>query len=144
MTELMPLSKDGEYQPSMAGTIAEIAERFYEELLFSGDSMNVEDVQQSIIDHTILYAGWQVLFVQKHSETPIKIDLDLKLELGEWSVIEPVVRAHLEYIHSKRSDGSGAIGGERTGKDPMTAHSDYVTAKAEMPKNAFCEEGFSV
>jgi hypothetical protein len=41
-------------------------------------------------------------------------------------------------------DGSGAISGERTGKDPMTANTDYVAAKEEMKKNAFCEEVFSV
>lgn len=143
MTVLQPII-DNEYQPSMAGTIAHLASVLLEELEFSGESIAIEDAEKSIIDHAVLYAGWQSLYVQKNSTQPIEVNQALELELGEWSIIEPVVRAHLELIHSKRVDGSGAISGERTGKDPMTANTDYVAAKEEMKKNAFCEEVFSV
>ncbi|WP_151765796.1 hypothetical protein [Acinetobacter colistiniresistens] len=143
MTILQPII-DNVYQPSMAGTIAELAEVILEELEFSGESIAIEDAKKSIIDHAVLYAGWQSLHMQKQSTQPIKVDEDFELELGEWSILEPIVRAHLELIHSKRVDGSGAIAGERTGKDPITAATDYNTAKAELGKNAFCEEVFSV
>lgn len=143
MTELKPFV-EGQFQSSKAGTISALADSLLEELTFSGDSISPEDAEKSIIDHTVLYAGWQPLEVQKISTVPVVVDRDLELELGEWAIIENVVRTHLEYVHSKRSDGSGAISGERTGKDPITAHTDYITAKSEMAKMAFCEEVFSV
>lgn len=143
MTVLQPII-DNEYQPSMAGTIGDLANVLLEELEFSGESVAIDDVKNSIIEHAILYAAWKSLYVQSKSTQPIEVNANLELELGEWAIIEPVVRAHLELIHSKRVDGSGAISGERTGKDPITANTDYTTAKEDMKKNAFMEEVFSV
>lgn len=143
MSLLKPFANN-QYQPSMAGTVADLATVLLEEFEFSGESISIEDAEKSIIDHVVLYSGWQPLYVQTKSTQPVLVDRSLELELGEWSIIEPVVRAHLEMIHAKRSDGSGAISGERIGKDPITAQNDYMTVKNEMGKNAFCDEVFSV
>ncbi|WP_417212046.1 hypothetical protein [Acinetobacter venetianus] len=143
MTDVNPYIEN-QYQPSMAGTIAFLAENILDELMLSGDSISIEDAEKSIIDHARLYAGWQPLYVQKNQTGSITIDRDLVLELGEWSILEPIVRSHLEFIHAKRSDGSAATSGERTGKDIVTAQSDYNTAKNELGRNSFCEEVFSI
>ena len=142
MTILNPITD--QYQPSMAGTVAELSEKLLDELMLSGDSVSIEDTEKSIIDHVVLYAGWETLHIQKTSSVPVEIDRNISLEVGEWSILEPIVRSHLEYLHAKRTDGSNAISGERTGKDPITAYQDYITAKNELGKLAFCEEVFSV
>lgn len=112
--------------------IAELANNLHEELLFNGDSLTYEDVEKSIIEHARLHAGWQSLADGNKDS----------LTVGEWAIIYPVVRTHLDYVQAKRMEGSRAINGEAFGKDVNSAYQDYKIELDEMPKKAFCEKPF--
>lgn len=132
------------YTPSLIA-ISDLALSLHNELQFNGDSLLLEDVEKSIIDHTRLYAGWKTLHYQYKQKTPIiAIDGAFLLEVGEWSILEPVVRSHLEFVQAKRVEGSRAINGEMFGKDVNSAYQDYKIELDAMPQKAFVEEVFSV
>lgn len=111
--------------------IDDLASNLHEELLFNGDSLTYEDVQKSIIDHARQYTGWQSL--KGHVG---------ELSHGEWAILSPVVRSHLDYVQAKRMEGSRAINGESFGKDVNSAYQDYKAELDEMPKKAFNEQPF--
>ena len=113
-------------------SVADLAHNLHEELLFNGDSLTYEDVEKSIIDHARLHNGWQ--YLADHSKAT--------LTDGEWAILHPVVRTHLDYVQAKRMEGSRAINGEAFGKDVNSAYQDYKFELDEMPKKAFCEQPF--
>lgn len=128
------------HQPNLV-SVSYLAERLHEELLFNGDSLSYEDVEKSIIYHVGIYMGWQDL--HKSADGLIFLDPSLiELELGEWAVLQSVVRCHLDYIQAKRMEGSKAINGEIFGKDVSSAYQDYKLELDELPKKSFCEPPF--
>lgn len=131
------------YAPSLIA-ISDLASLLHNELQFNGDSVLLEDVEKSIADHARLYAGWKTLHYQHKQTTPIVINGAFMLEVGEWAILEPVVRSHLEFVQAKRVEGSRAINGEMFGKDVNSAYQDYKIELDAMPQKAFVEEVFSV
>lgn len=129
------------YTPSLT-SIADLALGLHKELQFNGDSVLLEDVEQSIIDHARLYAGWKTLYYQH--KTPISLNRDFMLEVGEWAILNPVVRSHLEFVQAKRVEGSRAINGEMFGKDVNSAYQDYKNELDTMPQKAYVQDVFSV
>lgn len=124
------------HQPVLK-SMTDISSSLYDELLFNGDAISLDDVKQSIIKHMQILAGWQAL---THRQEPL--DDDVMIEYGEWAVLYPVVRAHLDYVQAKRMEGSRAISGEAFGKDVNTAYQDYKYELDELPKKSFCEKPF--
>lgn len=122
---------DEKYQPNLL-SISDLAGNLHEELLFNGDSLTYEDVEKSIIDHARLHNGWQHL-----ADANKQLLTD-----GEWAILYPVVRTHLDYVQAKRMEGSRAINGEAFGKDVNSAYQDYKLELDEMPKKAFNEQPF--
>lgn len=137
------------YTPSLI-SISDLAVSLHNELQFNGDSLLLEDVAKSIIDHTRLYAGWKTLHYQHQQAIanqpilPIEINSDFMLEVGEWSILEPIVRSHLEFVQAKRVEGSRAINGDMFGKDVNSAYQDYKIELDMLGQKAFVELPFSV
>lgn len=129
----------GEYQPTLLD-VTDLANGLYEELLFNGDAVTIDDVKKSIVDHLRLMAGWQML---THRQDSLDTD-DIMIEYGEWAILQPVVRTHLDYVQAKRMEGSRAINGEAFGKDVNSAYQDYKFELDELPKKSFCEKPFYI
>ena len=58
--------------------------------------------------------------------------------------MEPVIRAHCDFIQSQRVEGTGSLGGERFGLSVSEAKQAYADAKLEMKKEAFVESPFTL
>lgn len=120
-------------------SIVNLTNNLYEELLFNGDAITTDDIKKSIMDHLHVLAGWQKL---THHQESLNDGDEVMIEYGEWAILRPVVRAHLDCMQAKRMEGSRAISGDSFGKDVNTAYQDYKFELDELPKKAFCERPF--
>lgn len=130
-------------QSSEAGTIASLAETLYMEYALMGYSLNAFDIETALKLDFAFYAGWATTETQEKGQTTT-IDDTHTIALSEWAVIEPVVRAHCEWIQSQRVDATGSLGGERFGLSVSEAKQEYTTAKMDMKKEAFVEAPFTL
>lgn len=124
-----------DYHPVLL-SIADVADNLYDELLFNGDAISLDDIKKSIMRHRQILLGWQV---PTHRQESLG---DVMIERGEWAILHSVVRTHLDYVQAKRMEGSRAISGEAFGKDVNTAYQDYKYELDELPKRSFCEKPF--
>ena len=138
---LSPVNEHGQYQDSEAGTIASLSDQLFNEYGLSGYSLTPDDIQTALIADFKLFAGWATTSTQAKGLTTT-LDGTQSVELGEWAVIEPLIRAHCEMIQAQRVEATASLGGERFGLSMSEASQKYSDAKLEAEKNAFVEEPF--
>lgn len=142
--QLNPINKtSGEHQDSEAGTIAQLSERLYLEYGLIGYSVTPEDIEVALANDFIFYAGWCTTYTQRQG-LQTNIDRTQIISVNEWAVIEPVIRAHCEFMQASRMEGTGSLSLERFGMSVSEAQPAYANAKLEMQKNSFVEAPFNL
>ncbi len=129
-------------QVSYTGEISQISPLLLDEYQTIGYSLTLEDIELILVQDFTFYAGWAITQVQRSSDQ--FINSKTMISIGEWGIIEPVIRAHIDFMHAQRMEGSSALGGERFGLDTSTARQNYEIAKQEMKGNAFVEPVFTL
>lgn len=142
MTQLLP-NEDGKYKVSTGGKIAVLASALYDEYGTIGYSVTIEDISIAIQNDFRFYAGWQQTHSQYLGEESL-IDENTELSIDEWAVLEPVVRAHCDWMQANRVEGTQSLGGDHFGLSVSEASSNYALAKKDMQKEAFCEPPFTM
>ena len=141
--KLKPVDAKGLHQEGEAGTIASLAQALYLEYVLMGYSTTTEDISTAIMLDFAFYAGWATTTTQEQGlET--EIDENHSISFTEWAILEPVIRAHCDFIQSQRVEGTGSLGGERFGLSVSEAKQAYADAKLEMKKEAFVEAPFTL
>lgn len=133
---------DGKLVVSDAGTISEIAQILADYYQYKGYSTTKEDIEEILVLDFLFYAAWATTEGQSRS-TQI-IDKSAVISVSEWGILDPVVRAHCDYLQSQRVEASGSIGMQHFGLTSSEANQIYMNAKEEMKKTAFVEAPFLV
>lgn len=141
MTKLNP-TIEGLFKESEAETIATLSNIMFEEYGLLGYSLDAEDVCTALINDFRFYAGWEETH-QQRSGALSTINPEYVLSLGEWAIIEPVLRAHCDFIQAQRVESTASLGGERFGLTASEASQNYKEAKEQMKREAFIEEPFT-
>ncbi|WP_230657789.1 hypothetical protein [Psychrobacter sp. I-STPA10] len=136
-----------------AGTINEIAQTLYDELLTSGSSLMLSEVTKFLIEDTKKYVGWAGGLQIKpddidgdltNSLVVLDINETTQLATDEWVIIEPVLRAHCEVLQAGRMEGAQGLGVAPSGPSKSEADMLYKEAVLQMQKEAFQCEPFTV
>ncbi|MCH2003623.1 MULTISPECIES: hypothetical protein [Acinetobacter] len=130
------------YLSTKAGTVDELAELVFQELLLSGYSLGLDDIQNVIQAECRFYSGWAMFEAQKDSV--IKIDGNLILDSYEWSILEPVIKANLDLKQAQRMESIKSLGGQEFGLSVSEARQIHKEERDAVPKLAFIEEPYSV
>ena len=132
------------------GTIAEVANDLYDELITSNSSATIDDVLKIIITNTKKYAGWSgemqhCPLADEACKSPLlTITVNTVIGVDDWVIIEPVVRAHCNLVQARRMEGFQGLGGQVSGLSSQEAEMDYREALERMKKEAFQFQPFSV
>lgn len=130
------------FQISQAGTISTLADLLTDHYMSMGYSLVKEDIVEVLKIDFLFYASWAITKGQLTASLPI--NQDSEISVGEWGIIEPVIRAHINHIQAQRVEASGSMGGERFGLSAAEAEQAYSLTKENMKKDAFVEEPFTV
>lgn len=133
---------DETLQISEAGTIYALAELLSDHYLAIGYSLVKEDIIEVLKMDFLFYAGWAV--TKGQLQTTFPIDQNSVISVGEWGILEPVVRAHINFIQAQRMEATGAMGGDRFGLTTSETDQAYALAKETMKKEGFLEKPFTI
>ena len=128
---------------SDAGTIASLSAVLFENFRRAGYSLIPSDIESAVIADFQVYAGWADTEMQLQGITAV-IDRNYVLSVAEWTILEPVCRAHCEYIQAQRVEALGSVGGERFGLTVSEAKPLFLEAREIMKGEAFFEEPFMI
>lgn len=138
---------------NVIGTIQEASSELYDELLTTGSSMLLSDVVKVFVMSTKKYVGWSgqlttlpVDPMEAGSTVRPKliINENTVISVGDWLIIEPVVRAHCDLVQAKRMEGAQGLGVNSTGMTTSEARGYYDEAIKQMQKEAFQAEPYTI
>ncbi len=139
-----------QYPYAIRGTIRQFCQALYDELLTSGYSLLLEDIEMLALQDVKLYAGWARLDAQ-YTDEPVMppmsffaLTLDISLLADEWAIVLPVIRAHCDLLQARRMEGSSALGVQPFGISSSEANQAYMMAIEQMKKEAFSHTPFSI
>lgn len=137
-----------------AGSINEISQMLYDELLTSGSSLLLSEVIKLLIASVKKYVAWAGgLQIKPDNDeldkltgelATLEINEETHLTLDEWVIIDPVVRAHCDLIQAGRMEGAQSLGVAPSGVGKSEADMVYREALERMKKEAFQCEPFSI
>lgn len=130
------------YLSARAGTVAELSSLVYDELTLSGYSLGVDDIQLVMLAECRFYAGWAMF--ESQSDSVIEIDENLVIDQGEWSILEPVIRANLDLKQAQRMESIKSLGTQEFGLTVSEAKQLYKEERDAMPRLAFVEEPYTL
>ena len=142
MTELSP-TIDGLFIDSDAASIADLSEGLFTELALIGYSLDHEEVKQALISDYRFLAGWEETDRQYKGQAATINDAHV-ITLAEWALIDPVIRAHCDWIQANRVEGTASLGGERFGLSVSEALTIYRDAKDNLKRESFVEPPFTI
>lgn len=132
------------------GTIQDIADQLYDELLTTGSSAMLSDVIKILILNTEKYAGWsgELQHCPKDDESCVKpllvITENTVIGMDDWVIIDPVVRAHCDLVQARRMEGAQGLGVQPSGMSSSEALQYYKEALDVMKRESFQCQPFSV
>lgn len=132
------------------GTVLDIAQDLYDELVTSGSSVTLEDVIKVVITNTKKYAGWSGELQHCPSDKEdckaplLTITENTVIGVDDWIIIEPVIRAHCDLVQARRMEGFQGLGGQPSGLSSSEALQLYKESLEVMKKEAFQFQPFSV
>lgn len=139
------------YPQAIRGNIRSFCQTLHEELLTSGYSLTLEDIEMLAIQDVELMASWSRLDCQIVKNIDdigiypfIELTLDISLLADEWAVILPVVRSHCDLLQARRMEGSQSLGVQAFGMGSSEASQNYAMLIEQMKKEAFWCEPFSL
>lgn len=132
------------------GTLQDVAQELYDDLLTTGSSVRLSDINKLLITNVKKYAGWSGELqtcpsTDKSCDKPLLvITANTVLSVDDWIIIEPVVRAHCDLVQARRMEGAQGLGVQQTGMMTSEALQLYKDAVEVMKKEAFQCQPFSV
>lgn len=132
------------------GTVQDVAQSLYDELIMSGSSLMLSEVVKAVIKATIKYAAWSgemqhCPIGDESCKSPLlSITANTVLGVDAWAIIEPVVRAHCDLIQARRIEAGQGLGMQPTGISSGEARQIYDDALLVLEKKSFQCEPFSV
>lgn len=132
------------------GTLIQVAQDLYDELVTSGSSVTLNDVVKIVITNTKKYAGWSGEMQHCPSDTQdcksplLVITQNTVIGVDDWIIVEPVVRAHCDLVQARRMEGFQGLGGQMSGMAASEALQLYKESLEAMKKEAFQFQPFSV
>lgn len=137
-----------------AGSITDLCDKLYDELLTSGSSLMRSDVTQFYLEETRRYVAWAGGLQIKANDDKaddltddlewLSVDENTILTTDEWAIIDPVVRAHCDLLQAQRMEGAQQLGVAMSGLSTSEAKQMYREAIEQMEKKAFQCEPFSI
>ena len=144
------MSTTGTDAHHVKGTIQDIADQLYDELLTTGSSAMLSDVIKILILNTEKYAGWsgELQHCPKDDESCVKpllvITENTVIGMDDWVIIDPVVRAHCDLVQARRMEGAQGLGVQPSGMSSSEALQYYKEALDVMKRESFQCQPFSV
>ena len=136
------VSKLDVYLATKAGTVAELTQLVFGELTLSGYSLDEDDILAVILVECRFYAGWAMF--ESQSDSVIEINENLVIDQGEWSILEPVIKANLDLKQAQRMESIKSLGSQDFGLTVSEANQLYKEERDAMPRLAFIEEPYSL
>jgi hypothetical protein len=133
-----------------AGTLEDVAGELYDELLTTGSSVLLSDLVKILITNAKKYAGWsdQLHPMPADQDAATKpllvVEATTVLSVGDWLIIEPVVRAHCDLVQARRMEGAQNLGVQPSGMSSSEALQLYKDAIITMQKESFQYQPFSI
>ena len=132
------------------GTVQDVAQILYDELLKGGSSLMLSEVVKAVINGAVKYAGWSGEL--QHCPTDddsckaplLSITANTVLGVDDWLIIEPLVRAHCDLIQARRLEAAQNLGVQPSGMSTSEAKQYYEEALLTLKKEAFQCEPFSI
>lgn len=135
ITELVIVSK--------AGSILELAGLLDDHYVSHGYSLTRDDILDVLQVDFLFYTAWATS--QEQREGGVRtINENTVISLAEWGIVEPVFRAHLDWIQAQRMESTASLGVASFGLSVPEAKSIFDTAKETMKKDAFIAEPFTI
>lgn len=132
------------------GTLQDVAQDLYDELLTTGSSVRLSDINKLLITNTKKYAGWsgELQVCPSADESCVNplmvITANTVLGVDDWLIIEPMVRAHCDLVQARRMEGAQGLGVNPTGMTTSEALQLYKDSIEQMKREAFQCQPFSV
>lgn len=132
------------------GTLQDVAQELYDELLTTGSSVRLSDINKLLITNAKKYAGWSGELqtcpsIDKSCDKPLLvITANTVLYVDDWLILEPVIRAHCDLVQARRMEGAQGLGVQPTGMMASEALQLYKEAIEQMKREAFQCQPFSV
>ena len=136
------VSKLDVYLATKAGTVAELTQLVFGERTLSGQSLDEDDILAVILVECRFYAGWAMF--ESQSDSVIEINENLVIDQGEWSILEPVIKANLDLKQAQRMESIKSLGSQDFGLTVSEANQLYKEERDAMPRLAFIEEPYSL
>lgn len=149
--EVVKRTDTSQYPQAKKGKIKDFCLKIYDELLTSGYSLLLEDIENIALEDIRFLASWTRLdcqYVDDERLLPkpnfIELTLDTPLLADEWAIVLPVIRSHCDLLQARRMEGSQALGIMPFSLASAEALNHYKEAKELMKKEAFCHTPFSI
>ena len=132
------------------GTIQDVAQLLYDELLMSGSSLMLTEVVKTVISATTKYASWSGLLQHCPKDDAscknplLSVTANTVLGVDDWAIIEPLVRAHCDLTQARRLEASQNLGVQPIGMSSSEALQYYNEAILTLKKEAFQCEPYSL
>lgn len=133
------------------GSIQDAAKKLYDELLTSGSSLLLSDVTKVFINAAEKYAAWSGRLLTEPlpgsltTQKPLLVITEnTVLDVTDWVIIEPLIRAHCDLVQAKRMEGAQGLGVNPSGMSSSEARGYYDEALLRMQKEAFQREPFTI
>lgn len=128
---------------SKAGSILELAALLDDHYISHGYSLTRDDILDVLKVDFLFYTAWATS--QEQREGGVRtIDENTVISLAEWGIVEPVFRAHLDWIQAQRMESTASLGVASFGLSVPEAKSIFDTSKETMKKEAFIAEPFTI
>lgn len=128
---------------SKAGSINELAVLLDDHYISHGYSINKEDILDVLKVNFLFYTAWGETQTQREG-TVSTIDENTVISVAEWGIIEPVIRAHLDWIQAQRMESTASLGVQSFGLSVPESKSIFDASKETMKKEAFISQPFTI
>ncbi|WP_199506826.1 MULTISPECIES: hypothetical protein [unclassified Psychrobacter] len=116
------------------GSIEQVANELYDELLTTGSSLLDEEVLKIVINAAKAYHTWSGELAATDDNGVLTIDSATVIAVDDWEIMQPVVLAHCDLTQARRLE---AMQEPNAGISTSEAMQLYKDALATMKKEAF-------
>ena len=116
------------------GSIEQITNEVYDELLTTGSSLLDEEVLKIVIKAAKAYHTWSGELSTTNDDEVLIIDSNTVVAVDDWEIMKPVVLAHCDLAQARRLESMQEL---NTGISTSEAMQLYKDAMTVMKKEAF-------
>ena len=123
------------------GSIEQVANELYDELLTTGSSLLDDEVLKIVIKAAKAYHTWSGELLTVDATHVLTIDASTLVGVDDWEIIKPVVLAHCDLVQARRLESMQEV---NTGISTGEALQLYKEALELMKREAFQFPPFSI